>query len=297
MIISQILGGLGNQMFQYALGRSIALRTGQELKLDISGLARSGGCVNITPRTFALATCNAVFVLAEDRECNDLKYRKAPACTKLWRKLRGKPPPYGLRCFRERGMRFNPSLFQITGDVYLMGFWQSYKYFADYGYVLREEFTPRHQLSAKTLEYCKLIDTTNAVSVHVRRGDYVTNPAASFFHGTCDLQYYRDAKRVVMEQVKEPEYFIFSDDLEWAKANLDFVHPATFVEYSRQVHEIEEIYLMSRCQHNIIANSSFSWWGAWLNSHPNRVVVAPKRWFRDPKIDARDMIPPDWLRL
>ncbi len=297
MIISQIAGGLGNQMFQYALGRSIALRTKEELKLDISGLTGSGSDLRNTPRTFALDSCNVRIRLADAGECDCLKYRCAPAHRKLWSALRRRPQPYGAFCYRERGRRFNPKILEVTGDAYLIGYWQSYKYFIDFDSQLREEFTPRNPISARTSNYESIIAKTNAVSVHVRRGDYISNATANAFHGTCNVQYYRDAIRAIGERVKNPRYFVFSDDLEWSRSHLDFVHPVTFVEYAGLSREIEDIYLMRKCRHNIIANSTFSWWGAWLNEHPNRIAVTPKRWFRDPRIETRDMIPPDWLTL
>lgn len=297
VIIMQILGGLGNQMFQYAMGRSLAINSNQTLKLDISELTSPVGEQTNTPRMFGLDAWNVVVRLAGERQCDALKYENAPVLKRLWRQLQGKSRAFGSSCYRERGMRFDKQMLQVRGDAYMMGFWQSYRYFEECSHVIREEFTPRRDLSPATTAHLTEITAANAVSIHVRRGDYVSNPTANTFHGTCDLQYYRDAIQAVEKRVDEPRFFVFSDDLEWAKVNLDFIAPATFVEFSEPVHDVEEIHLMSRCKHNIIANSSFSWWGAWLNDHPNRIVVAPKRWFRDPKIDTSDLIPPDWLRL
>lgn len=297
MVIAQILGGLGNQMFQYALGRSIALRSGQELNLDLDALKNSGGKCTDTPRAFALDALNVDIRLAHVHDCEALKYENVSVIRRWWRYFGRKSRPFGPSCLRERGMRFDKRMLQVTGDAYIMGFWQSYRYFEDSSHVIRGEFTPRHVLSLATTAYLSEISSVNAVSIHVRRGDYVSNPAANAFHGTCDLQYYRDAVQAIEARVENPRFFVFSDDLEWAKVNLDFVASATFMEFAEPVHEVEEMLLMSRCQHNIIANSSFSWWGAWLNDHPNRIVVAPKRWFRDPRIDTSDLIPSDWLRL
>jgi hypothetical protein len=297
MLITQLIGGLGNQMFQYALGRSIALTTASELKLDVDCLTSGSSVSTNTPRTLRLDACNVVIELADATECELLKYGAAPAIKKWWCHLHGKPRPYGRNCYQERGMGFDKRMLHITGDAYIMGYWQSYKYFEDFSHILQDEFMPRDKLSPSTTKYLSKIKASNAVSIHVRRGDYVSNPTANAFHGTCDLQYYRRAIEAVEERVTDPRFFIFSDDLEWAKANLNFVYPAAFVEFTDRVHEVEEIHLMGSCQHNIIANSSFSWWGAWLNDNPHRMVVAPKQWFRNPKINTSDLIPPDWLRL
>lgn len=297
MVISRILGGLGNQMFQYAVARHVALKSRQELKLDLSALkdCLSGGID--TPRAFALGAWNIDVIHATERECDTIKYANVPLVKRWWCCCRRKSRPFGPACYEERSIRFDKRMLQIRGDAYIMGYWQSYRYFEGYSRLIRTEFTPRHQISPPAAVYLREITAVNAVSVHVRRGDYVSNPAANAFHGTCDLQYYRDAVQAIEDRVKNPRFFVFSDDLQWAKANLDFVYPSRFVEFVDRVHDVEEIHLMSCCQHNIIANSSFSWWGAWLNDHPNRIVVSPKQWFRDPKIDTSDLIPPDWLRL
>lgn len=297
MIITQLRGGLGNQMFQYATGKSLALKTEQEHKLDIRELIRPSTKGTDTPRSFALHACNITDQLAEDHDTDSMRYRGTSTFWRYWRALRMKTGPYGPSCYRERNTHFDPGLFRVKGDAYLIGYWQSYKYFEESAVFIRKAFTPDRPLSEASLSYCKKIGAVNAVSVHVRRGDYVTNPTANSFHGTCDLRYYRDAVQAVGSRLKKPHYFIFSDDLEWAKKHLNFVQPATFVEYSVPVHEFEELHLMSRCHHNIIANSSFSWWGAWLNDHPSRVIVAPQRWFRDPRIDTKDLIPCSWIRL
>lgn len=296
MIIVQLIGGLGNQLFQYAMGRNLALRMNQVVQFDGSGLGGSGPDQKDTPRAFALDGCNAVLALAEPRVCEKLKYANASRMKRLWHACRGRPRPFGPSCYRERGMHFDVAISQLRGDKYLAGYWQSHRYFEGCAEQLRKELTPRGQLSPSILDYERMIKARTAVSVHVRRGDYVSNPAANAFHGTCSPDYYREAMEVMQRQVDDPHYFVFSDDFNWAKTHLAFMRPVTFVDCPDRTHDFEEIHLMRSCRHNIIANSSFSWWGAWLNDHPARVVVAPKRWFRDPSIDTRDLIPADWCR-
>ena len=297
MIIAQLLGGLGNQMFQYAAGRSLAFRSRQKLLLDLRELTDRSVARSYTPRCFSLDACNITAAVAKDDESDSLRYRDASVLRRCWRAFRGRPRPYGPFCYRERGIRFDSRVLRIRSDAYLIGFWQSYKYFENCENLIRQDFTPRGKLSTASQRYLGQIAATDAVSVHVRRGDYVTNLDANSFHGTCELSYYRTAAQLIANIVQRPHFFVFSDEVDWAKAHMGFIAPVTFVQFPEPVHDFEEIHLMSMCRFNIIANSSFSWWGAWLNNHPNRVVVAPMRWFRDPKIDTSDMIPSDWLRV
>jgi hypothetical protein len=131
----------------------------------------------------------------------------------------------------------------------------------------------------------------------VRRGDYVTSPKTNSVHGTCSLEYYYDSFNLIEKQHKNSHYFIFSDDIEWCKQNLEFIKNKTFIELSANERDHEEMYLMSQCKHNIIANSSFSWWGAWLNQNPDKMVIAPKKWFHDQQINTNDLIPDTWIRI
>jgi hypothetical protein len=136
----------------------------------------------------------------------------------------------------------------------------------------------------------------NSVSLHVRRGDYVSNPDANKYHGTKGLDYYIAALARVNKSQKDSTVFVFSDDIAWCKKNLK-LKAKKVVWVDGKNSPIEDIYLMSLCKSNIIANSTFSWWGAWLNSNPKKIVVAPKVWFSDSNIDTSDLIPADWTRL
>ena len=137
----------------------------------------------------------------------------------------------------------------------------------------------------------------NSVSIHVRRGDYLTNPVTFQTHGLCDIDYYKKAIDEILDLVDKPHFFIFSDDQSWAKSNIIFGAPTDYVMHNNSLKNYEDLRLMSYCRHHIIANSSFSWWGAWLGNNPEKIVIAPKKWFNDPKIDTTDLIPDTWLRL
>jgi hypothetical protein len=141
------------------------------------------------------------------------------------------------------------------------------------------------------------IKKVNSVSIHIRRGDYVTNKRHSKVFSPCSHDYYSRAAKLIADQQPNPHYFVFSDDIGWAKANLEFEYPTTFVDVNDEAHSHEDMRLMSLCNHNIIANSSFSWWGAWLNVNPEKVVIAPQKWFSDYKCNTQDMIPENWIKI
>jgi hypothetical protein len=137
----------------------------------------------------------------------------------------------------------------------------------------------------------------NAVSIHIRRGDYVSNPSAAAVHGICSLEYYEAAIQFIASRTDQPFFFVFSDDPQWAKNNLKTKHPTYFVEEDGTNKGAADMCLMSTCNHHIIANSSFSWWGAWLNNKADKIVVAPQIWFRDTTINTRDLLPAQWYEL
>ena len=133
--------------------------------------------------------------------------------------------------------------------------------------------------------------------MHIRRGDYVSNPTTNKLHGTCSLEYYHNAVDIIAAKVSNPHFFIFSDDHEWARNNFKIDYPLTFVAHNNAGKNYEDMRLMSLCKHHIIANSSFSWWGAWLGSNPKKIVCAPRGWFKDKSLNTNDIIPSDWSRI
>ena len=141
-----------------------------------------------------------------------------------------------------------------------------------------------------------MISQTNSVSLHIRRGDYVSNQKTNQTHGTCDLDYYQRCITEIEKEVENPYFFVFSDEIEWVKENLKINHPAEYVDQNTGDKSYEDMRLMSQCKHNVIANSSFSWWGAWLNSYPDKIVFAPKRWFASDKHNTKDLIPEGWKK-
>jgi hypothetical protein len=187
---------------------------------------------------------------------------------------------------------------RLGDGVRLEGYWQSSKYFADWEQLVRSHFTLRTPTNALNKDWLARINDVAAISIHVRRGDYVSNARTAEVHGSCEPEYYVRGARFLAEQMAvKPEYFLFSDDIGWARENIKLPHTTHYVEHNGPNDDYEDLRLMSSCRHHIIANSTFSWWAAWLNPSQEKCVVAPKRWFRDPDMDDGDLIPAGWVRM
>jgi hypothetical protein len=297
MVIVRLLGGLGNQMFQYAAGRQLAAFHQTELKLDVSFYRYRGQ--DHTYRNYGLRHLSVHPMFAQREEIVAIQGTPTAIVLRIASALNRRLNPF----FREPFFSetqvgpFKPEIWSTPRDVYLDGYWQSEKYFSDISGTVRREFAVRHELDVQNGEMAARIRDTQSVSVHVRRGDYVSDPTISLIHGTCGLDYYLRSIHVIADQVVHPHFFVFSDDLVWAKENLRLDYPTTFVDHNNSDTCYEDLRLMSLCRHNITANSSFSWWGAWLNANPTKVVVAPKRWFRDASRDTRDLFPDGWITM
>lgn len=290
MIVVKLIGGLGNQMFQYAAGRRTAYVNGMPLKLDIGGYTNQ---IGITPRKYMLSIFNIQENFATESEINKLK--KNIIIQKILNKIH---PIFANKSYvKEKDHNFDPDILKIDDNSYLEGYWGSEKYFKNIEQIIRQEFTYVNKPDKANKELIKQIDSCNSVSIHVRRGDYVEDEKTNQFHGICGLDYYQTAISYIAQQVKNPHFFIFSDDSRWGKAHLRLKYPTTYVTNNFGRKDYEDMRLMSRCKHNIIANSSFSWWGAWLNNNVDKIVIAPKKWFRNKSIKTKDLIPKSWRKI
>jgi hypothetical protein len=290
MVITRLIGGLGNQMFQYALGRALAAQRDTTLKLDISGYER------YALHAYALHPFNILESFAARDEIRRLR-GGGWVTEQVPRRLQKLNPLRKKSYILERGFPFDPAVLDAPDDVYLDGYWQSEKYFKNMEDVLRREFTVRHALSGHNQELAARIAACNAVSLHVRRGDYASNSDTSRVHGLCGMDYYRSAALRIAEGSSRPHFFVFSDEPEWAAGNLRLDYPMTIVTGNDASHNYEDLRLMSLCSHHIIANSSFSWWGAWLGANPDKVVIAPSRWFASEQHNTRDLLPFAWITI
>jgi hypothetical protein len=288
-ILTHLSGGLGNQLFQYALGRHLALRHNVPLKLDTTWFDTD------RLRSYCLTPFNITATIAS---ADDLRpYRLPPRRHPYHRVVNYLKRPFGKPRLVERQFRFDPSVLEALPPVFLHGYWQSPHYFADIDDIIRSEITIKDPPDPDNADIADQIRQSRAVSIHVRRTDYVTSRKTNRTHGTCDLAYYANAVRHVQKHVTSPRFFVFSDDPQWTRDNLAFDWDAVFVTHNRTDRHHEDLRLMSLCRHHITANSSFSWWGAWLGMHPDQIVIAPKKWFNSPRYDDRDLVPEHWLRV
>jgi len=295
MIIVKLQGGLGNQMFQFAIGRRLALLHMVDLTLDLTELLDRTPKSNFTFREYELGVFQINSQIAAEQEVrvfnqNDIvsKIKRLFISTKL---------------VPEKSLNFELTILNLGNQVYLNGYWQSEKYFESIrtvllsDFTLRQSFLDKHTADERIKTTKSQIETTPSVSVHFRRGDYITDSITNIAHGTCTLEYYRNAINLICEKDASVHLFIFSDDPDWVQTNRLFDDLPTTVVTTSDKHM--DMYLMSLCQHNIIANSSFSWWGAWLNRNPDKMVIAPKRWFAKEELNqqTQDLIPQNWIRL
>jgi len=295
MIVLQLTGGLGNQMFQYALGRVLSLKHNSELLFDISSFDYQP--YTDTKRAFELAVYKVRGTIAKKSMLNR---RERPNRYKiiLNQYLHLGLNPYPKNYVKENGHEFHLEVLKSPDNTYLSGFWQSENYFRDIRNTIIDDFSKRASpISSRNAELKSDMTKSESVSLHVRRTDYVTNPNANAFHGICDIAYYQRAMKHVEKAVKKPVYYVFSDDPDWAKENIKSKHKMIYISHNHGRDAHEDIRLMSTCRHNIIANSSFSWWGAWLNQNPQKIVMSPKTWFKDRSVNTKDMIPTEWVRL
>ncbi len=292
MIVVKLQGGLGNQMFQYATGRSLAFKWKKKLLLDITSYSDNNGD---TPREYELEVFNINASIANAQTIH--KFHIPDLFDKLCRKL---GLPYK-RIYNEHCFYYEENLLEFAPPFLARGFFQTEKYFNNIRNILLKEFTVELPLLNAYQALLNEILTLNSVSIHVRRGDYVTSSSTNAFHGTCSLDYYKRAILMIQTKVSVDRFFVFSDDAKWARENL--IIDERFKVLSNDSMEYYPVWLdmilMSKCKHNIIANSSYSWWGAWLNTNQSKIVIAPSIWFanEEQNIQTFDLIPKEWHRI
>ena len=289
-------GGLGNQMFQYAAAKALADKLGTNLCIDKSFLNIYSK--NTTPRSYELD----LFCLKPYENITSSKNRGRffyKIYPKIKRTIFGKKIAAKYNLYEEQNaFNFDSDFLSLPDETRLLGYFQSEKYFEPFQEVVRDCFTFKKPLSGKNAEIAEVIKSTNAVSVHIRRGDYVSNAKSITIYVKNSSEYYENAINRIRKQVENPVFFVFSDDPEEAKKIISSPG-TTFVDWNSGKDSYVDMQLMSLCKHNIIANSSFSWWGAWLNKSAEKIVIAPANWFNDEDKNSQtnDLIPDKWIRL
>ena len=279
MITVKLIGGLGNQMFQYALGRHLSIKNSCDLYMDINEF-----------ETYKLHKYSLQHFQIKE---NFLKLEDVPKKSFFYR---FKFLNTGVT--QERNFNFSKNILDTKAPNYLEGYWQSELYFNEIRETLLKDFEVEKPLTGKNLEVFEEIKGVESISLHIRRGDYVSNQQTNSFHGTCSLNYYKRALDYISgEKPDDLKIFAFSDDPQWVKENLKTEIPIRFVDHNDADTNFEDLRLMSLCKNNIIANSSFSWWGAWLNQNSEKIVIAPQRWFNNDKVDTSDVVPNSWTKI
>lgn len=294
MIIVQLTGGLGNQMFQYAAAKALSLKKKTELFLDVSSFLRTELPDLEVPRDFELKHFKGVTEkvvnineLKNDKEFNFLTEKKIEKLL----------PKHKRGIYREKFYHFDQRFFNAISSTYLIGIWQSPKYFESYKEVILNNFQIQNTSIQNVIERAKELNSSNSVSIHIRRGDYLRKPIILDWHGIMSKEYYIKAFEVLNSKKKIDKVYYFSDEPEWVKTELMPHIPGEIVSSNIGLTQYEDFYLMQQCQNNIVANSSFSWWAAYLNPNPNKIVIAPKKWFNSAPNNTKDLFPQDWITI
>lgn len=299
MIVVGLMGGLGNQLFQYCTGRRLALKLGTDLALDPSFLQEDRG-PRITPRPYMLDRFNITGKLMNPDEVRRFVDGGLPgyrlALNSVSNRFVGRRVFRRPRMFIERDKNFEPDVLTLPDDRYLFGYFQSDRYFKDVRETVVQELTVKEPMNEANARIARKILESSSVCLHVRRGDYITNQAANRILGVDLSDYYQEAVRIMRKRHDGCRFFIFSDEPDWVRRNLDLGERSTIVDINPPDRAEQDLRLMSMCKHFIIANSSFSWWGAWLSTYPGKTVIAPKRWFLDDR-NVKDRCPEEWTRL
>ncbi|RAJ08397.1 glycosyl transferase family 11 [Chitinophaga skermanii] len=284
MVIVQLKGGLGNQMFQYAAGRCLSLQHQSPLLLDINSYDAQ------QLRRYDLDCFNIEAGLSTEA---DVRQFDRSFLRKVFDRLL---PAHKRKMYRELHFHFDPGFYKATPPLYLKGYWQSEQYFKPVEEQIRRDFTFKTPFSAAVEEKAVELRGRESVAVHFRRGDY-KDPEMLRVHGIVGLDYYDAAIMQMQATVPGAKFYIFTDDPEWVRTNVPWQVPLEILSGNLTHTHLEDLYLMSQCRHQIIANSSFSWWAAWLNKNADKQVFTPQKWFGIKERNTKDLIPAAWKRL
>ncbi len=305
--------GLGNQMFQYAAGRSLALQKQVPYKVNVSSYN------GYSLRRFELEN---FFTLQVDKASPQemQQFTLNNPVKQVWNKIfpgdkmRAFSLPYEERFIKRKALQlgellqsahpnkvyiepayhFNPGLCKVPANVLLAGYFMSWRYFQQYESVIRQDFTVRPELVAHLHDIAGQMCNHNSISLHIRRGDFADKKNLEL-HGIIPLSFYEKAVEHIIQKTGEAHVYIFSDDIAWVQNNWQGNNATTYVSDQITHNAAEDFYLLTQCRHNVIANSTFSWWAAYLNNYPDKIVVAPRKWYKVAVYNSKDVYPPAWV--
>ena len=302
MIIVRINGGLGNQLFQYATACAIAFKLKRKLFLDIAWYNNIHTLEDYTDpnatthRDFLLKYFNIQSRVLNNIHLNWIKRLEIRSRNSKFFKLLQKGPLNYLSYTTVDHNNFSLEFIKDHPHVYLTGYWQNNDIIEEYKNLLYNEFILKHPLSADNQHHLKSINSSVSVAIHVRRGDYISKPNSRKVHASCSKNYYYNSIEYLNNNMNDLQFFIFSDDVNWVKDNIHFNNDTTFIDNTGP--DYEHMYLMNKCKHQITANSTFSWWAAWLNTYPEKVIITPQYWYNDEYLNNTVIrIPKEWIRI
>lgn len=293
MVIAQITGGLGNQLFQYAAAKALSLHHKVPLLLEVSSFYREELPDLEVPRNFELIHFEGITEeIIPAQEVNSLIDVKTNSVLPAFF-----VPAYKKSIYTEPYYHYDKNFFKSKKKVFLKGGWQSEKYFKPFENEIRKSLQLKEGLTKRVAETADAFKLENSVAVHIRRGDYLRKKIIHEWHGVMNKDYYTRAFDLLSSKTEDLKIYYFTDDIDWVSKNLQPLFGGEIVSENIAQTQYEDLYLMSHCRNNIIANSSFSWWGAWLNSYPSKIVVAPEKWFDKGFKDTQDIIPSGWHKI
>lgn len=296
MQIVKIMGGLGNQMFQYAFAKAYSLINHCDVLIDLSHFEKIKNLPEgpVALRGYVLDNYNINLVYANEEQTLSLTRNKKILLPGFVRNLFKIPKYKNKIVYEKQNQVFDKSLLKKRKDVYFEGYFQTEKYFKDYRKELLKDFSLKTKLNDLNKQMLEQIKSANSVSIHVRHGDYLN---LQNVYKICSLDYYQKAIDYICQNTENPHFYIFSDDIEWVQENFKLQFPFTIVDINSSDEGYFDLELMKHCKHNIIANSSFSWWAGWLNENPNKIIMSPKIWFVKEDEKCIDRIPQEWVLI
>lgn len=285
MIVVKIWEGLGNQMFQYAYAKSLQITTGQRVCLDVEHCNESIRDGRRTPRKYELDYFRITLPTIRNVEKHYFYLNEKQSINRVIKEL-AKRNLFPYRYYEEQSIVYKSDLLKVHGNLYLQGWFQNQDYFKNSADIIRRDFKLKKQIGIPE-KLRQLLKMPNTVSVHIRRGDYKK------LSNVLPIEYYQKAVDLIQEKVEHPLFLVFSDEIEWAMQNFIIQEPCYFVNRERILEDYEELMVMKHCRHHIIANSTYSWWGAWLGDNLDKIVIGPKVWFLQNK-SWPNIMPEDW---